>query len=205
MPKVFHCSKCGGQHKRPVGIKCQITGESTPSTSATVSDQNMDENTSSRILNALNAVSYRLSAIEQRIDRTEEQLQGQVQSDIDTGSSLDVSTTPSQEVDEDSDAGDDVVIPTVKHLKTSKHIQESVDLRLQELAKINEQGRFKSQRGNNDQVTVKQQIPWPHNYVLADTSKARVTYDSLSTFQWMAGFCSIIREEKSTKVKKCNA
>ena len=150
MPKVFHCSKCDGQHKRPVGVRCQVTQESTSSTSDNFSDQNRDENTNSQILNALNAVSCRLSAIEQRIDRTEEQLQGQVQSATYTGSSLDVSSTPSQEGDEESDAGDDAVIPTVKHLKTSKHIQEAVDLRLQQLAKINEQGKFKSQRANND-------------------------------------------------------
>ena len=104
-------------------------------------------------------------------------------------------------MDQDCDVGDATVIPTVKHLKISKHIQEAVDLRLQELAKINEQGKFRSQRGNNDQVIVKQQIPWPQNHVLAGTSKARITYDSLSIFQWMAGFSSIIREEKNTKVK----
>ena len=79
---------------------------------------------------------------------------------------------------------------------TSKHIQDALDLRLQELAKINEQCKCKPQRGNNDQVTVKQQTPWPQNYVLAGTSKVRVTYDCLCTFQWMAGFCSIIREQK---------
>ena len=197
MPKVFHCSKCNGQHKRPVGSKCQIMEQSTSSTSATVSEQSKDE--SSQILNALNAVSCRLSAIEQRIDRTEEQLQ--VQSAVTSSSPLNTSTTPSQDGDEDSDAGDAAVIPTVKYLKSARHIQEAVDLRLQELTKINEQGKFKSQRVNNDSITVKQQIPWPQNYVLAGTSKARVTYDSLSTFQWMAGFCAIIREEKSTKVK----
>ena len=197
MPKVFHCSKCNGQHKRPVGSKCQLMEQSTSSTSATVSEQSKDE--SSQILNALNAVSCRLSAIEQRIDRTEEQLQ--VQSAVTSSSPLNTSTTPSQDGDEDSDAGDDAVIPTVKYLKSARHIQEAVDLRLQELTKINEQGKFKSQRVNNDSITVKQQIPWPQNYVLAGTSKARVTYDSLSTFQWMAGFCAIIREEKSTKVK----
>ena len=179
VPKVFHCSKCNGQHKRPVGTKCQIMEQSTSSTSATFSDQSKDEN--SQILNALNAVSSRLSAIEQRIDRTEEQLQ--VQSAVTTSSPLNVSSTPSQDGDEDSDAGDDAVIPTVKYLKSSKHIQEAVDLRLQELTKINEQGKFKSQRANNDNITVKQQIPWPQNHVLAGTSKARITY------------------EKSTKVK----
>ena len=119
-----------------------------------------------------------------------------MRSGSEAASSLFVSNTPSQDVDEDSDAGDDAVIPTTKFLKTSTHIQEAVDQRLQELAKINEQGKFKSQRGNNDQIILKQQVPWPQNCVLADTSKARRTYDSLSTFQWMAGFCSIVREEK---------
>ena len=104
-------------------------------------------------------------------------------------------------MEEDSDAGDDAVIPTTKFLKTSKHIQDAVDVRLQELTKLNEQGKFKSQRGNNDQVTVKQQIPWPQNYILSGTSKTRVSYDSLSTFQWMAGFSAIIREEKNVKIK----
>ena len=37
--------------------------------------------------------------------------------------------------------------------------------------------------------------------MLAGTSKNRVTYDSLSTFQWMSGFCSIIREQSDVKVK----
>ena len=73
MPKVFHCSKCNGQHKRPVGSKCQILEQSTSSTSVTGTDQTRDE--SAQILSALNAVTCRLSAIEQSIDRTEEQLQ----------------------------------------------------------------------------------------------------------------------------------
>ena len=149
-----------------------------------------------KILSALNAVSCRLSVIEQRIDRTEEQLQDHVKTGSDIAGSLGSSSTPFQDVDEDSDAGDDVVIPSAKFLKSSKNIQDAVDIRLQELAKLNEQGKFKSQRGNNDQVTVKQQIPWPQNYILSGTSKSRVTYDSLSTFQCMAGFSAIIREEK---------
>ena len=75
-----------------------------------------------------------------------------------------VSTTPSQDVEEDSDPGDDAIIPTTKFLKTFKHIQHDVDLRLQELAKINGQGKFKMKKGGNDQVTVKQQIPWSQIY-----------------------------------------
>ena len=76
MPKVFQCSACGGQHKRPVGPKCQHqNNDIAESTSSGVqSTQSISENTNAEILNALNAVSYRLSAIKQRIDRTEEQL-----------------------------------------------------------------------------------------------------------------------------------
>ena len=72
MPKVFHCSHCGGQHKRPVGSNCQVENtESIESTSSgTHSTQTNNDNI--KILNTLNAVSYRLAAIEQRIDRTEE-------------------------------------------------------------------------------------------------------------------------------------
>ena len=201
MPKLFHCSKCGEEHRRPVGSKCQLYAEGTASTSTTFSGPNVDENPNSQILSALNAVSCRLSAIENRIERTEEQLQGCMRSGSEAASSLNVSNILSQGVDEDSDAADDAVIPSTKFLKTSTHIQEAVDQRLQELARINEQGKFKSQRGNNDQIIVKQQVPWPQNYVLAGTSKARTTYDSLSTFQWIAGFCSIVREEKNLKVK----
>ena len=106
-----------------------------------------------------------------------------------------------EELDEDSDAGDDAVIPTIKFLKNSKQIQNAVDLRLQELSRINDQGTYKSQPGGKEQIMVKNQVPWPQNHVLAGTSKNRVTYDSLSTFQWMSGFCSIIREESDVKVK----
>ena len=202
MPKVFHCSACGGQHKRPVGAKCVHQGndiaEST--SSASQSTQGTNENTNTEILNALNAVSYRLSAIEQRIDRTEEQLHSRPSAGAEAVSN-EVSTSVSQEVDEISDAGDDAVIPSAQFLKKSKHIQAAVDERLHELARINEQGRFKSQHGGSEQIHVKHQVPWPQNHVLSGTSKSRTSYDSLSTFQWMAGFCAIIKDENDLKVK----
>ena len=77
----------------------------------------------------------------------------------------------------------------------------TVDHRLQELSRINDQGMYKYQRGGKDQVMVKNQVPWPQSHVLAGTSKARITYDSLSTFQWMSGFRVIIREESDVKIK----
>ena len=132
-----------------MGSKCQLYVESTASTSATLRDDNVDDSTNSQILSALNAVSCRLSAIEQRIDRTKEQLQGHVKTGSDIAGSLNASSKPLQDVGEESDAGDDVIIPSTKFLKTSKSIQDAVDIRLQELAKLNEQGKFKSQRSGH--------------------------------------------------------
>ena len=132
-------------------------------------------------MNALNAVSYRLSAIEQRIDRTEEQIQSRPAIAADMSGVADVSIS-SQEVDEISDAGDDAVIPSAQFLKKSKHIQAVVDEKLQKLVRLNKQGKFKSQYGGTEQINVKHQVPWPQHYVLTGTSKSRVTYDSFTTF-----------------------
>ena len=73
MPKNFHCSGCGGQHKRPVGVKCQfkddVNVESSSSNSMN-SNINTDTNTADSvncdIISALTSVSSRLTAIESR-------------------------------------------------------------------------------------------------------------------------------------------
>ena len=101
----------------------------------------------------------------------------------------------------DSDDEDEVITPTTAILKSSRGIQHAVDRRLQELASLNERGMFKSQRGGNEQVTVPNKIPWPQNHILAGTSKSRVRYDSLCTFQWVSGFCAIIKDEKNVMIK----
>ena len=41
---------------------------------------------------------------------------------------------------------------------------------------------FKSQSRGNDQISVKYQVPWPQNHILASTSKNRVSYDNFSIF-----------------------
>ena len=110
-----------------------------------------------------------------------------------------VSASLFQESDEESDAGDDAVIPTTQFLKKSSHIQQAVDQRLKELTKINEQGMFKAQRGGNEQIHVKCQVPWPQNYVLAGTSKSRVTYDSIPHFNGWQGFVQLSEKKKMSK------
>ena len=125
-------------------------------------------------------------AIEQRIKGTEEQLQSTVKPGLAGVNTAGLGTSTPDEMDEESDAEDDAVIPTMRFLKDSKQIQHAVDQRLQQLTSINDQVIFKSQTGGKEQVMVKNQVPWRQNYVLASTSKSRVTYNSLSTFQWMS-------------------
>ena len=66
---------------------------------------------------------------------------------------------------------------------------------------MNKRGTFKSQRGGSDTVWVKHQTPWPQNFILGGPSKIRVLYDSISVFQWISGFCAIVKEESDLKTK----
>ena len=77
MLKNFNCCGCGGQHKRPVGVKRQFRNnvDSDSSVAGGSTDGNNSDNVNHEILNALSSVSSRLSAIEQRIQKTEDQLQ----------------------------------------------------------------------------------------------------------------------------------
>ena len=163
-------------------------------------DTNTTDSVNHDIISALTSVSSRLSAIEQHIQKTEEQLQQGAASQLD-GVNSPTSLSSHRPSLADSDVDEEVVTPTPAFLKSSRGIQDAVDRRLQELASLNERGMFKSQCGGNEQVTVKNKIPWPQNHILAGTSKSRVTYDSLSTFQWVSGFCAIIKDEKNVNTK----
>ena len=203
MPKNFNCSGCGGQHKRPVGAKCQFKDnvDIDNSISASSDSSNTVDTVNHEILKALTSVSSRLSAIEERMQKMEDKLQEGTTLSSDGVNSPIASVGSARSGQIDSDEEDDGVIPSTTFLKSSKGIQKAVDRRLQELASLNEQGMFRSQRGGQDHITVKHKIPWPQNHILAGTSKSRVTYDSLSTFQWVSGFCAIIRDESNVATK----
>ena len=110
MPKNFHCSGCGGQHKRPVGVKCQFKDNvESDIESASVNTNTNTDTVNHDILNALNSVSSRLTAIEQRIQKTEDQLQRGATS-LSDGVTSPTSTLGSRRSRHvDSDEEDDVV------------------------------------------------------------------------------------------------
>ena len=113
------------------------------------------------ILHALEAVSSRLSSIEQRIERTEEGLDA-------SPAQVGLSKSPGQASTSTRNESwsQDTVVPSVQALKTSQLIQQQVDERLQQLSQINERGTCKSQTGRSHTVRVKNQTPWPQNFIL---------------------------------------
>ena len=198
MPKNFHCSGCGGQHKRPVGVKCQFKDnvESDIEISGVnISDTNTDA-VNHDILNALNSVSSRLTAIEQRIQNTEDQLQRGATSLSDGVTSPTSSFGSRRSRQVESDDEDDGVTPTTAFLKSSRGIQKMLwtnDYKSLPLS------MSKVRLDHREVVTTRSQlnVPWPKNHILAGAPKSRVTYDSLSTFHWVSGFCAIIRDESN--------
>ena len=81
-------------------------------------------------------------------------------------------------------------IPKPCQLREEARVQEEVQSRLRHLAD-NVQlsiGKIKSQRGGAVDVFVNHKIRWPHEFVLSGQNKDRVTYNQLSSVQWMAGF-----------------
>ena len=66
---------------------------------------------------------------------------------------------------------DQVVVPSVAALQGASHIQEEVNRRIKHLKDLNKSGKLKSQRGGNDTVLVKRQVPLPQNFVLGEVTK----------------------------------
>ena len=96
---------------------------------------------------------------------------------------------------------DQVVIPTLATLQ--EHIQTEVDQRVTKLVDLNESGISKSQRGGNEIVWVKSQVPWPQNFVLGGSNKGRLSYDALNPCQWVAGFAKFAKSEAKPIMACC--
>ena len=145
-----------------------------------------------QILSELKSLSGRMTAMEQRVDKVEKP--GSQKSSKAPETTVAASTTT-------SGTTSDTVIPSIDFLKASDTIQARVDDRIRELQAVHPQGKFKSQRGGSDTYWCRREIPWPQNHILSGTNKSRVSYDNLSMAQWIAGFCTIIKEESNVQTK----
>ena len=103
--------------------------------------------------------------IEQRIEHTEERLNASPA----LAGLQQLPGRASTSIQSDSwhqDRIQDTVVPSVQTLRSSQIIQQQVDERLQHLEQLNEKGMFKSRGEGADTVWVKQQVPWPQNFIL---------------------------------------
>ena len=147
--KVFDCTKCGGAHERPINSKCKVVTEMDMASSNENVTNVPDSN--ALILQELKNLSSRMTVMEQKVNDRDSHI-----------GSPSVRSSFSNHQEED----DEYVLPSISTLKQSKQIQKQVDDRVKQLQAMNEQGKFKSQRGGNETVYVKKEVPWPHNYVL---------------------------------------
>ena len=72
-----------------------------------------------------------------------------------------------------------------------------------DLQNLQDKGKFKSQKGGNETVLVKNEVPWLKTFVLGGCTKSRISYDQLTMSQWVVGFCYIIKDEQDVNVKNC--
>ena len=223
--KYFYCSKCDKKHQRPVGKSCTevVTNDtdlsdldtSTSSLPVSTVAANNSPSTSTQDVNLLllqemKNMSAKMNLMEKRLATTEKQLQTSIpskeQSDKGKGKKIKKKVPPvSQPLTSDDDSSDaDSVVPSKKFIKEDPSIQEQVKTRLEELKKLNEkdcQGKFKSQRSVNDDVTVKFKIPWPQHQVLSGSTRSRPSYDQLNVYQWVSGFARIAQDEPDIDIK----
>ena len=205
MPKVFHCSKCGLQHPRPVGKKCQYKGESLSSDVEVVAPPSTETvgsaTVSQQILLQLQQLGDKMDLMDRRVQRTEAALQeGTSQASSSTVTSHNSPNPKVLSNGIDTEATVESVVPSLGYLRGNESVQAEVDKRLAELAQINEtatKGRLKSRHGRLGDITVKRIVDWPQNFILTRSRKTRPSYDDLTMAQWVSGFIRCVQEEKS--------
>ena len=181
-----------------------------PSTSAAVSDQTL---VNQQILAQLSAIGTRLEKLEQdkvhkksnHVKTASRGARSKTKSTTVKSPYTHVHSTGTLTTPSTSTTTETLNLPTLENLKKNVSIQQLVEDRIKELQQISKTGtdpKFKSQRGGQVEVLVKNRVKWPHEYVLAGSNKERVTYDQLTMGQWVAGFCRNMRDESDKNCKE---
>ena len=185
-------------HKRPINSTCpfidtHVNSESQIDESPTASGgpgQSSNNDLHLQILAELKSLGGRMTAMEQKMWESDS-------AEVNQRSSATAVSPPVVS----SVQMDQVVVPSVAALQGASHIQAEVDRHIKHLTDLNESDKLKSQRGGNDTVFVKRQVPWPQNFVLGGNNKSRISYDNLTWCQWVSGFAMIAREESNVDIK----
>ena len=150
-----------------------------------------------RILSQLDAIGKRLSVIENSASVASSKVKN---SDSVCGSTTASSSLPSSSQEDTMHAK----LPDLHSIRHTRLIQDQVEECIRQLSNSDKKGtdpRIKSQSGGSVDIFVKEKVKWPHEYVLAGSTKDRVSYNQLNITQFMAGFCQIMREESCQTTK----
>ena len=187
MVKTFDCAKCRGNHARPIDRNCKELKSAT---------MEPEGDTNSLILKELKNLTSRMTQMEDKV----QSLEVSRSPSVSTSSRSPASSISSRRHQEDQE--EDLILLSLNSLRTSKDIQDQVDARIRDLQAAPEKGKLKSQRGGSETVFVKKEVPWPQNFILGGSTRARFNYDSLSISQWVSGFATIVKDEKNPEIKQ---
>ena len=140
MVKTFDCVKCRGHHARPINRNCK---------ELKTSNMQPESDTNSLILHELKTLSSRMTQMESKVQSLEVNRSPSTSA---SGRSL-VSSVCSRRPHEDPE--EDLILPSLNNLHTSRDIQEQVDARIRDLQTATDKGKLKSQRGGSETVFVK--------------------------------------------------
>ena len=91
---------------------------------------------------------------------------------------------------------DQINTEILKQLSQLSDSLATIEQKDKKMKKSLNKSQIKNSKKNNNRVK------WPHEFVLAGTSKERVTYDQMSTVQWMIGFCRTMRDQNYLKLRE---
>ena len=94
-------------------------------------------------------------------------------------------------------------MPDLNSLSQNNSVQKQVEEIFNQLASGDITGtKFKSLRGGPVEVVVSNRVKWPHEFVLLGSNKERIQNDQLTTVQWVAGYCCILREGRDPMIRE---
>ena len=169
--KKYKCSACEKTHEKPTGFACKcvpVDSDSDIPLGQNVSDipstSSASNESKKELLSAIKFLGDKIDSMEKRLVSTEQELKLVKKSTVSASSPVVkkkksvVKPVSSNESSSSGEESDDFLLASAKTIKTSRKIQRQVDARLQQLRDINERdftGKFKSQRGGGEDVTVK--------------------------------------------------
>ena len=100
----------------------------------------------------------------------------------------------------------EVILPDLAHIRSSKSIQRQIDQSIARLGKKQEgndqSNRIKSKRGGSIEVVVKQKVAWSHECILGGQSRQSLTYNQLTLTQFVQGYVKNVSDEDKLEVRE---